>query len=61
MYLSRSAESLTNHRNTARRKAARAAAESLSTAERALYLHAAESEATEGSEAIQFPFLGLKP
>ncbi|MCP4907696.1 MAG: site-specific integrase [bacterium] len=59
--LSRSAESLTNHRKTARRKAARAAAESLSTAERALYLHAAESEATEGSEAIQFPFLGLKP
>jgi hypothetical protein len=59
--LSRSAESLTNHRKTARRKAARAAAESLSIAEKALYLHAAESESDAHTQAIQFPFLGLNP
>lgn len=59
--LSRSAEALTNHRKTTRRKAARAAAESLSIAEKALYLHAEESaaESNARTQAIQFPFLGL--
>lgn len=57
--LSRSAEALTNHRKAARRKAARAAAESLSSGERALYLRPAELEAEDHVAAIQFPFLGL--
>ncbi len=57
--LSRSAEALTNHRKAARRKAARAAAESLSTAEKALYLRPAELDSDPHALAIQFPFLGL--
>jgi len=59
--LSRSAEALTNHRKAARRKAARAAAESLSMAEKALYLNGAESQSESDAhiQTIQFPFLGL--
>ena len=57
--LSRSAEALTNHRKAARRKAARAAAESLSKAEQALYLRPAELDSDPHTLAIQFPFLGL--
>jgi len=57
--LSRSAEALTNHRRAAKRKAARAAAASLSSAEKALYLVPSEAEEDVLSKTIQFPFLGL--
>ena len=57
--LSRSAEALTNHRRAAKRKAARAAAASLSSAEKALYLVPREAEEDDLSKTIQFPFLGL--
>lgn len=57
--LSRSAEALTNHRKAARRKATRLAQTTLSSAEKALYLPADESDEDELSQTIQFPFLGL--
>lgn len=57
--LSRSAEALTNHRKAARRKANRLAQQTLSSAEKALYLPADESDEDALSETIQFPFLGL--
>jgi len=57
--LSRSADFLTEHRKSARRKAARAASETLSTAEKALYLTPGDSDSDPAMEAIQFPFLGL--
>lgn len=57
--LSRSAEALTQHRKATRRRAARAAASSLSNAEKALYLPANEAEEDDLAKGIQFPFLGL--
>ena len=57
--LSRSAESLTNHRKATRRKAARLAQESLSSGEKALYLAPADADDDSAGETIQFPFLGL--
>ncbi len=57
--LSRSAEALESHRKAAKRKAARAAAESLSEAEQALYLSSSAAENEDLGETIQFPFLGL--
>ncbi len=57
--LSRSAEALTNHRKAARRKANRLAQQTLSSAEKALYLPADESDEDALSQTIQFPFLGL--
>lgn len=58
--LSRSAEALESHRKAARRKAARAAAESMSEAEQALYLSSSAAEEDDLGETIQFPFLGLE-
>ncbi len=57
--LSRSADALTEHRKSARRKAARLAHDTLSTAEQVLYEGDRRDELSEQSEAIQFPFLGL--
>jgi site-specific recombinase XerC len=59
--LSRSAEALESHRKSAKRKAARAAQENMSSAEKALYLASSETDADTDTlnEAIQFPFLGL--
>lgn len=57
--LSRSAEALTLHRKAARRKAARLAQENLSSAEKALYMGATETDPDSLNETIQFPFLGL--
>lgn len=57
--LSRSAEALTNHRKAARRKANRLAQQTLSSAEKALYLPADESDEDALNQTIQFPFLGL--
>ena len=59
--LSRSAEALESHRKSAKRKAARAAQENMSSAEKALYLASSETDADADAlnETIQFPFLGL--
>ena len=57
--LSRSAEALESHRKSARRKAAKAAQENMSSAEKALYLASSEGDSEDISETIQFPFLGL--
>lgn len=58
--LSRSAEALTDHRKAARRRAARLAQETPSSAELALFADAAsERRSPTEAEAIRFPFLGL--
>ena len=57
--LSRSAEALTQHRKAVKKRAAKAAQNSLSDAERALFDSTAASETESNGEAIRFPFLGL--
>jgi integrase len=56
--LSRSAEALTEHRKTARRRAARRAQEIPNAAEQLLFDNG-DSESDELAETIRFPFLGL--